>query len=113
MFEARRRGSDEGPAYHAIFTGQNFGGHGTYNVGVRCRQGPARVTVHNNGMDGRYSPPPYPFSLNISVEDERFVFRGVVADGQVIRFPVRARLRVMTGGINESPFRIEYECDGT
>lgn len=110
VFEATRRGSDEGPDYHAIFVGQNFGGNGNYNVYAKCRPGNVKVIVHDDGTAGPPEQANYPFTLTISVDDSKVVYSGVVRDGQVISKTVGTRVRIVTGGINDRPFRIEYDC---
>lgn len=104
------RGRDEGPPYHAILVGKNYGGSGTYNIHAACRPGPVRITVHETGMTPT-TPPNFPFSLRISVEDTRMIYEGVVHDGQVIVDTVRSGVRIMTGGLADEPFRIEYDCE--
>lgn len=110
VFEGTRRGSDEGPAYHAILVGQNFGGNGTYNVYADCRAGRVKITIHDDGLSTANAKEGGPATLNVSVNDATMIYGGAIHDGQVITGSVGTRVRLMTGWRGDHQFRIEYDC---
>jgi len=103
-FEGVRRGVSQGPDYHAVLVGMNYGGDGGYNVWANCRPGTVRVTIHEDGVDSGRT------SVSVSADDKTMLYSGYVHDGYVITGRVTTRVRVMTGWPGSKPFRIEYDC---